>query len=45
MINSESIGDKLNLLDVLHGMMLPSGNDAAYCIAESLGKFLVSKNN
>jgi D-alanyl-D-alanine carboxypeptidase len=33
--------DLLTLQDVLHGMMLPSGNDAAYCIAENLGTALL----
>ena len=33
-------GDELHLWDALHGMMLPSGNDAAYCIGEFLGKCL-----
>jgi serine-type D-Ala-D-Ala carboxypeptidase (penicillin-binding protein 5/6) len=28
-------GDKLYFIDVLYGMMLPSGNDAAYAIAEN----------
>jgi D-alanyl-D-alanine carboxypeptidase len=32
-----NLGDILSLFDVLHGMMLPSGNDAAYCVAETLG--------
>jgi len=31
-------GDHLKLIDLMHGMMLPSGNDAAQCIAEFLGK-------
>ena len=33
-------GDRLNLRDLLHGLMLPSGNDAAMCIAEFFGRFL-----
>ena len=28
-------GEKFTFIDVLHGMMLPSGNDAAYAIAEN----------
>ena len=31
-------GDHLKLIDLMHGMMLPSGNDAAQCIAEFMGK-------
>ncbi len=27
----------IKLIDLLHGLMLPSGNDAAYLIAESFG--------
>jgi serine-type D-Ala-D-Ala carboxypeptidase (penicillin-binding protein 5/6) len=33
-------GDTLNLWDLLHGLLLPSGNDAAVCIAEYLGGFI-----
>ena len=33
-------GDVLTLWDLLHGMMLPSGNDAAYAIAEYFGKLI-----
>lgn len=31
-------GDMLTVWDLLHGMMLPSGNDAAYALAEYAGK-------
>ncbi len=31
------IGDKINLRDLLHGLMLRSGNDAANCIAKNIG--------
>jgi D-alanyl-D-alanine carboxypeptidase (penicillin-binding protein 5/6) len=31
-------GDKLTIWNLLHGLMLPSGNDAAFAIAEHLGK-------
>ena len=31
-------GDKLNLWQLLHALMLPSGNDAALSIAEYVGK-------
>jgi D-alanyl-D-alanine carboxypeptidase (penicillin-binding protein 5/6) len=31
-----SVGDKLTLRDLLYGMMLPSGNDAAFAIGEYL---------
>ena len=30
-------GQKLTLRDLLYGMMLPSGNDAAHCVARVLG--------
>lgn len=33
-------GDHLKLVDLMHGMMLPSGNDAAQCIAEFFGRQL-----
>ena len=33
-------GDTIYLEDLLYGMMLPSGNDAAYTIAENFGAFL-----
>lgn len=33
-------GDILTVIDLLHGMMLPSGNDAASCLAENFGIFL-----
>jgi len=33
-------GDQLRLIDLLHALMLPSGNDAAYAIAESFGCLL-----
>lgn len=33
-------GDKLILSDLLHGMILPSGNDAALAISEYFGKVL-----
>jgi len=33
-------GEKLSAWDVLHGMMLPSGNDAAICIAEHFGQLI-----
>jgi D-alanyl-D-alanine carboxypeptidase len=32
------IGDELSLMDLLYGMMLPSGNDAAFAVAEGLGR-------
>ena len=34
------VGDIICIFDLLHGLMLPSGNDAAYCLAESFGTFL-----
>ena len=33
-------GDRLSLHDMFHGMMLPSGNDAALAIAEYFGKLI-----
>lgn len=33
-------GDKLLIIDLLYGMLLPSGNDAALALAQYLGKFL-----
>ena len=30
-------GDIISLWNLLYGVMLPSGNDAAYCLAESIG--------
>ena len=37
------IGDEIKLWDLLHGLMLPSGNDAALAIAEFIGK-LIDRN-
>lgn len=34
-------GDKLTLIDLMHGMLLPSGNDAATAVAEYFGKLLM----
>ncbi len=37
-------GDRLNVWDLLHGVMLPSGNDAAMALAEHFGnKLLISR--
>lgn len=33
-------GDRLLIIDLLYGMLLPSGNDAALALAQYLGKFL-----
>eukprot|EP00826_Nyctotherus_ovalis_P017471 TRINITY_DN15151_c0_g1_i1.p1 TRINITY_DN15151_c0_g1~~TRINITY_DN15151_c0_g1_i1.p1 ORF type:complete len:321 (+),score=59.21 TRINITY_DN15151_c0_g1_i1:198-1160(+) len=33
-------GDHIILWDLMHGMMLPSGNDAAICVAEYFGQLL-----
>ncbi len=33
-------GDELSVWDLLHGLMLPSGNDAAMCLAENFGEYL-----
>lgn len=35
------VSDRLNLEDLLYGMMLPSGNDASQLMAEGLGKILL----
>jgi D-alanyl-D-alanine carboxypeptidase (penicillin-binding protein 5/6) len=32
-----AVGNQISLLDSLYGMMLPSGNDAAYLLAENIG--------
>ena len=34
-------GDVLSLWDLLHGLMLPSGNDAAMTLAENFGEFII----
>ena len=34
------LGDELSVIDLLHGMMLPSGNDAAVALAQYFGKFI-----
>ena len=31
---------KIKVIDLLHGLMLPSGNDAAYTLAENIGYIL-----
>ena len=33
-------GDTLTVEDLMYGMMLPSGNDAALVLAETIGDFL-----
>lgn len=37
------IGDKLSIWDLLHGLMLPSGNDAAIVLADFLGQKLLEE--
>ena len=32
--------DKLSAIDLLHGVMLPSGNDSALTLAQNFGSFL-----
>ena len=32
--------DVLTIWDLLHAMMLPSGNDAAFCLAENFGRYI-----
>ena len=34
-------GDQITIWDLLYGLMLPSGNDAAFCLAEGIGKKIV----
>jgi D-alanyl-D-alanine carboxypeptidase len=34
-------GDILSIYDLLHGLMLPSGNDAAMALAENFGEYIV----
>lgn len=39
-------GDQLSVWDMLHGLMLPSGNDAAMALAEHFGnKLLIMKES
>ena len=39
-------GDRINVWDMLHGVMLPSGNDAAMALAEHFGyKLLLCKES
>ncbi len=33
-------GDILSVWDLMHGLMLPSGNDSALCLAEHFGAYL-----
>lgn len=33
-------GDEVSVWDLLHALMLPSGNDAAWCLAEHFGKYI-----
>jgi D-alanyl-D-alanine carboxypeptidase len=35
-------GDTLTVSQLLYGLMLPSGNDAAFCLAEHFGERLYS---
>lgn len=36
-------GDRIILWDLMHGMMLPSGNDAAICVAEYFGQLIYKR--
>jgi len=36
-------GDQITIKDLLYGMMLPSGNDAAWALAAYFGKILYQK--
>ena len=35
------MGDFITVWDLLHGLMLPSGNDAAFALAEHFGSLLL----
>lgn len=35
------LGDELSVKNLLYGLMLPSGNDAATCLAEGIGSVLI----
>jgi D-alanyl-D-alanine carboxypeptidase len=37
-------GDVLTMYDALHGMMLPSGNDAAQALADFFHKYMTFNN-
>lgn len=37
-------GDTLTIEQLLYGLMLPSGNDASYCLANYFGAILLEKN-
>lgn len=34
-------GQKVKIFDLLHALMLPSGNDAAITLAENFGEYLI----
>ena len=42
-------GDRLKILDLLYGLLVPSGNDAAMCLAENVfnnyDNFIIAMNN
>ena len=38
-------GDKVCIRDLLYGALLPSGNDAAVCLAEHIGKYLAENGD
>jgi len=38
-------GDKLSINDLLYGLMLPSGNDAAYMLALYFGTIILGLNS
>ena len=37
-------GEKLSINDLMYGMMLPSGNDAAFTLANFLGESVIRHN-
>lgn len=37
--------DLLSVWDLMHGLMLPSGNDAAHALAEHFGELIIRKTN
>lgn len=39
------LGDKLSVCDLIHGMMLPSGNDAAVALAYYFGNLILQSDS
>lgn len=36
------LGDTLSVDQLIHGLMLPSGNDAAFALAQHFGRILIN---